>query len=322
MHIVAIVAAMILAACRLGPQVPDEPGASTHLLPKNAVVPLIENDLELSNQIRVNDGVNDDPLMPNKDVIPLGTGQSDGAAVHFWSLGAATRAPAPLFELFRSDGTRIDHPGLVYTIPGDRGYNPLHSLHRVVVTDAYDGEQITTAEALADAIELGLVEEPRPTQQFVTLPIALATTALQTGDPGNPTLRRPEKLLYARGYAVSAFRFGGELGVQPVVGFLPTLQVSFLRGDNEGPYNPARPIFQAKIPTPPVPLPPMPASYTALSTVVNVNVTGASTDIVGDDQLFGRNATGDITSTKDAVVSFEITGVTLVLQLALPGGDP
>lgn len=326
MHIaVAIVVAMILTGCRLGPQVSDQPGASAHLLPRGTLVPDIASDLELTNQIRVNDGLDDDLVATHSGAVPLGTGKSDRQDVHYWSFGVATRAPAPLFELFAKDGSglrRLEHPALVYAIPGDPGYNPLHTIHRVVVTDDYDGELITTAEALADAIDLGLVEEPVPAHTFVNIPIVAAGTSVETGDPSKPTRTPPNETLYARGYTVAAFRFGGALGVQPVGGFLPTMQVSFLHAPGEAGYNAARPVFQATIPTAPGT---DTASYSALSTVLNVNLRDPpSTAITSDEDLFLRTppVTGDITGTTLEVLSYEVTTIHLVLQLQLPGGNP
>jgi hypothetical protein len=321
MHNAVLVAAVMLTACRLDAQVSDEPGASAHILPANAVVPAVAQNTELVNQIYANDGIDD----PGNNVAPLGTGQSDGNPVHYWSFGAATLSPAPLFELVPEDpgGEPIDHPPLVYTLPGDPGYNPLHSIYRVVVTEKYRGQRITTAEALADAIELGYVEEPEPTRTFINLPIVLAETQLDTMTPSDPAKRiSPNETLYARGYQVSAFRFGGPLRVQPLGGFLPAMQVSFVHGPGENGYNTARPIFQATVPPPP-PVGSI-ASYSALSNVIRVDLqNGLSTSISSDAELFTRDPlTGAIMRTSGNVARLDVTSTYQVLQLQFPGESP
>src|SRR5450432_2997127 len=88
--------------CRLNPLVGDKPGASVHVLPSGTTIPSVTTNAELTNQITLNDGLDPKALMMSGGVVMPGTGMSAGAAVDFWSFGATTRAPAPLY-LFFSD---------------------------------------------------------------------------------------------------------------------------------------------------------------------------------------------------------------------------
>jgi len=320
MHIATAVAAalaMASAGCRLDPLVNDKPGASAHLLPAGTDVPSAALNPDLANQINLNDGVDDKALVAS-GAIPRGTGASGGAAVKYWSFGPATRAPSPLYRFFaRSEAgelTPIDHPPLVDALPGDPGYSAVHTLSQVVVTADYHGELITTTSALADAVELGLVEEPIPVAAFVASPIVLPGTKLDVG--GTPAVAQT---VYGRGYTVGMFELGGTLGVQPGGTILPTSQVSFLRETGMAIYDATHPIFQATIPTAPAT---GKASYTPLSVVVNVDMApGTALGITSDDQLFTRSM-GAITSSKGGVVQFQITTAILMLQLQFADGAP
>ena len=322
MRIAAATASALVAAGCLDPLVEHKPGASTHLLPPGTPVPSAIDNPDLRVQITLNDGLDDTAYMMSGGVVPRGTGMSAGAAVQFWSFGPATRAPSPIYQFFeRTEAglSPIAHPPLLDALPGDHGYSPLHGINQVVVTGAYAGELITTMDALADAIDLGLVEEPVPIKMFVDTPIVLPSTKLDVGG-GNPQVL-PETL-FARGYTVTAFRFGGALGIQPTgTTVLPASQVSFVREQGKI-YDATRPIFQATIPA--MPAPPMVANYTPLSVVVNVdlNPTIQASTITRDSDLFTRSATGDITGTTAAVAAFQITTSILLLQLQFTDGMP
>lgn len=319
MPIAAVAAVMIAAGC-LDPLVKDTPGASAHLLPPGTEIPSVADNPELANQIGLNDGLDDKAFAASMGVVLRGTGMSAGVSVPFWSFGPATRAPAPIYEFFRrteSGLERIDHLPLVDALPGDPAYSPLHGINQVVVTEAYAGELITTMDALADAIALGLVEEPVPIKMFVDSPLVLPSATLEVAVGTNAS---PE-MLYARGYIAAAFRFGGALGVQPTGSLvLPTSQVSFVREPLQGSYDARRPIFQAAIPTMPPPL----ATYTPLSVVVNVDLAPATlaSSITGDSDLFMRGPRGEIIGTTPAVAQFQITSSILLLQLQFMEGMP
>jgi len=93
--------------------------------------------------------------------------------------------------------------------------------------------------------------------------------------------------------------------------------VSFLRESNKPAYGATRPIFQATVPTAPPPTV-TPASYTALSVVINVDLapTVLATSISKDGDLFVRDGEGAIMSTKMGVVQqLQITTSMLVLPI-------
>jgi hypothetical protein len=313
------IAAMATTGCRLDPLVNDKPGASAHILPVGAEVPSATGNPELANQIALNDGIDDRVLVANEGVIRRGTGQSEGNMVRYWSFGTTTRAPSPMYKFYMrgpdGDLVQLEHPPLVDALPGDPGYSAVHTITRVVVTDAYVGQLITTAAALADAIDLGLVEEPVPSGTFVTSPIVLPDTLLDVGatDP-----RMPETV-YGRGYTVGAFEFGGERGIQPGAALLPTNQVSFLRDFGGAVYEPTRPIFQATIP---MQAPSTKFNYTPLCAVLDVDLLQGhpASGITSDEQLFMRNETGAISATKGDVSQFQATTLILLLQIQFEDG--
>jgi hypothetical protein len=318
MHLFAAGLAALTVGCGLDPLVKDTPGASAHLLPKGATVPSVADNAELANQIVLNDGVDEKLLMGTGGAIPRGTGSSAGDTVRYWSFGAATRAPSPLYVFVEDTGagrSPIDHPALVDALPGDRGYSAIHAINQVVVTAAYAGQRITTIDALADAIDLGLIHIPEPTGTFVASPIVAPGTSLDVGGAGPA---QPETV-YGRGYAVAMFRLGGARGVQPGSVLIPTSQVAFVREARQAAYAP-RPIFQAKIPAAPATTT---ATYTPLCAVVKVDLAPGTTaaSITDDVQLFERSG-GAITSSTDVVARFEVTGDLLLLPLQFTEGAP
>lgn len=324
--VIAAAVAPGAAGC-LDPLAKDKPGASSHLLPQGSQVPSAADFDELRLQIGLNDGLDDTALKDNMNVVKRGSGMSAGAAVPFWSFGPITRAPSPIYEFVKPDGvTPTGHPALLDALPGDHGYSPVHGINDVVVTDAYNGELITTMEALADAIDLGLVSEPVPRKKFVDSPVVLPTTQLEVGGTDPDKAKVFPETVYARGYTVGIFRFGGDRGVQPQPSggvLLPVSQVSFLRGPQGGAYEATRPVFQATIPAaPPAPPNEKDYNYTPLSVVIEVDLTVPASGITDDSQLFTRSATGSITGTTSAVAAFRITSSILLLQLQFAEGAP
>jgi len=328
MHIAATAAAWALAMGTTGclnPLVEDKPGASAHLLPAGTPVPSAIDNPDLKVQLTLNDGLDDAAFTANAGVVQRGTGMSGGASVRFWSFGPATQAPSPIYKFFKmtaSGLSPIAHPPLLDALPGDHGYGPIHGINQVIVTDAYNGELITTMDALADAIDLGLVNEPVPIKMFVDCPVVLPNTKLDVG--GAPPLQALPETMYARGYTVTAFEFGGQFEVQPIPAggvLMPTNQVSFLREPGKI-YDTTHPIFQATIPTvmPPAAMP----NYTPLSVVVNVDLANSLmvTPITQDSDLFIRSSTGAITGTTAAVTAFQVTTSIQLLQLQFTDGMP
>jgi len=310
----------VAAGCRLDPLVDDVPGASANLLPSGSAVPIATDNADLTNQIVQHDGLDDDALDAAGGLIARGDGLSAGLPVHYWSFGATTQAPSPLYVFYRHGDAGLEpiaHPAMVDAVPGDGGYSPMHTLVQVVVTDKYAGQIIVDPAALGDAIGLGLVEEPAPTGTSVPSPIVLPGTRLEVGGPAPATA----EVVYARGYEVGMFRFGGARGVQPAGAFQPTSQVSYLREAHAVSYDPQRPIFQAQIPTAP---PGMLANYTPVSVVVDVDLAPGThaTEITQDSDLFIRSPQGEITASTDQVAVFQVTTTILLLPMQFTDGEP
>ena len=318
----AVAIAVVAAGCRLDPLVDDTPGASGHVLAAGSSVPSAADSPEIVNQITLNDGIDDKLLAINFNVVPRGTGESAGHQVRYWSLGIASRAPAPLFRFFRSTDAGLEpiaHPAMVEALPGERTYNPLHSINRVVVTDRYRDELITSADALADAIDLGLVEAPQPTGEFVASPIVLPDIQLEISSKAAvPPVAA--QLVYAHGYSVGMFEIGGAHRV--MLGLLPTSQVSFLRESNKPAYDANRPIFQTIVPAKPTGM--APEKYTPLSVVINVDLAPgtAAASITADSDLFDRDDDGVIVSTTNRVQQIQITTSLLVLPIQFQEDAP
>lgn len=319
-HLLAA-AAVATAACQLDPLVSDMPGASANILPSNATIKTADQNPNLLTQLILNDHLDTTALAMNANIIKRGSGQSSGSQVMYWAFGQTDVAPAPIYIFGTGAPTspafqKNDHLPLVEAVPGDSGYNPLHAIYNVAVTDRYHGEKITTTGALADAIAIGLVAKPVATRVFVNFPIVRPGLRLEVGG-SNGTVASSR--LYGDGYIVDGFQLGGKYSMQPnPVGLLPTSQVSFLREPQQGAYDATRPIFQATIPTSP---PQMVANYTPVSIVVNVDVAmGAAATITSDSQLFTRSATGAITGSNAGVLQFTVTTTALDLQLQFEDG--
>lgn len=299
-------AALALAGCTLEPLVEDDPAVSLHVLPPGSVVPSVADDPELVYQISVHDGLDDGPLAEAEGVIAPKVGFAGGVPITYWSFGVAPRIGAQLYVLMdnTADGSRrvAFHPYLVDSMPGDSGYSPFRRIQHVFVTDLYDGELITTMRALSDAVELGLVEPPVTTSTWMNGPMVAPGTRLEVGRP------EPQKPfeVFADGYRVPMFVFGGERGVQPLRGgAIPMGQASQLReagavrlGD--------KPIFQFGVP---VEVPAEAFNYTALVTLIEVDLAAGVTaaSLMGDGDLFTRSMTGSISAMTPAVVDFEVT---------------
>src|SRR5262249_3764948 len=137
------------------------------------------------------------------------------------------------------------------------------------MTPAYNGEQITSTQALSDAFELGLVEEPKPAGTFIAAPVVLLETMLEvdTGKTVGP------ETVFGHGVKVGLFRLGGMYKEQPGGGALPTRQVSYLHPATGGApggvvYDPVHPVFQTVTEIQPSDT----ATYSALNVVVNVDL--------------------------------------------------
>ena len=309
---------------------------STHIVPPDVVVPGISTNPELVNQIRANDGLADNTLMMNNNVIVRGTGKAAGAVVRFWNFGSASIADgfaviATMYVLGTQDGDTFtplpNHPPLLDSICGDPRYSAIRRVENVPVSATYAGEQLTTLEALAEALERGLVGEPVPDETWVNLPVVVPGTMLEVGGP-TPTIAAKE--VFARGYRVEVFELGTSLGRQPFRNkFVPVGQASGLQtGVPTG--NPPtlstaidpQLVFQFAIPTV---APGTTFSYSPLATDVTVRLANgvAPGAITSDVDLFRRNANGAINAfLTDTVATFTIGTTANNLQLQFAEGAP
>jgi hypothetical protein len=200
--------ALLLQAC-LGPATSDRPGYSPNIISTHALIPAIENDKRLSQQIDTNDGI-------DGSLVSLRGAYSGGHPVSYWDFGTASTSSFPPLWLFRgADANKqpvdFGHPNLIDSVPGDPGYSSVRALYLVFVTGAYKGQQIVSAQALEDAIELGLVKKPMATGKLANCPVTLATTQLDMGSNREP---RDPDVLYYRGKTVSYFALDAmDLGV-------------------------------------------------------------------------------------------------------------
>jgi hypothetical protein len=188
-----------LAGC-VGPQVSDR--SVTVILPAGADVPEIASNAVLAAQIASHDSID--------GVLPLVSAFADGQPVHVWDFGIAPRFAAPLLMLMRRDEnqalTPIAHPMIADALPGDRGYSPFWALFVVEVTDRYAGEQLTSLEAVDEAIDRGLALHPVATDNGVNCPVTDAGARITAGAGQDPIA--PNGELYVRGLRAHYYDLG------------------------------------------------------------------------------------------------------------------
>jgi len=194
-----LVVLLALSGC-LGPQVSDVVSQPQLVLPAGADVPLIDNSDD-GPKIAANDGVD--------GTIPLLSGFVNGKPVHFWSFGPVPTHSSPLFRLVRVSGsttTRLPHPQIFTSVPGDIGYSPYWFVFEVPVTDAYQGQLITSAAALNEAQTLGLVGAPKPRALNNDCPVVARDIRLEVGN-GQPPLAA-QSIFYYEGFQGVYYDFG------------------------------------------------------------------------------------------------------------------
>lgn len=190
---------LALAGC-LGPQVSDVVSQPQLVLPAGADVPLID-DTDDGPKIAANDGVD--------GTIPLLSGFVNGRPVHFWNFGPVPTHVTPLFRLVRVTGsttTPVAHPPIFTSVPGDIGYSPYWTVFVVPVTDAYQGQLITSAAALNEAQTLGLVGAAKPHPTNIDCPVVARDIRLEVGN-GQPPLA-PQSIFYYEGHQGVYYDFG------------------------------------------------------------------------------------------------------------------
>lgn len=321
------------------PPPPTDAAGPRYLLPAGTAVPSIADNAELVIQIRLNDGLSDSALAASGGVLARSTGKAGGASVMYWSFGAAPMAgnfavTAPLYVLVDSDGgtgwiPRTDHPALIDSIPGDVRYSPIRRIIYVPVTASYAGELLTSVDALAEALDLGIVAEPIPAGTWRNMPVVPPDTKLEVGGtPPVPPVLPTE--VYGRGYRVTLFPLGSDRGTQPLRnGSMPVGQESRLySGVATGtpptlPANAdAQPVFQYGIPAAP---PTTAFNYTPLVTQLDVRLASgiAPTAVMNDPQMFARSVTGGINGYyTDTVASYAVTTTVSNKQLQFQEGQP
>jgi hypothetical protein len=198
---VAAAAVMLAPAC-LDAQVSDAPGMTGVLLPPGSDVPSAHDDAAIERQIDQNDRVAGE--------VPLVHGFAGGQAIAYWDLGPAPDFAAPIFELVEEapDGELrpIDHPTIVDAIPGDAGYSPFWAVLAVKVTDAYDGELLTSFAAVQEAERVGLVETPVLQRVAINCPVVARGTTLEVGGGEQPIA--PAARFFWKGMSVDYYDFG------------------------------------------------------------------------------------------------------------------
>lgn len=306
--------ALASAGC-LDPLVSDAPTQSLHVLPPGSAVEPIAANPDLARQIRVNDGLNDTQLANSGGIVPLRSGWARGAPLKYWDLGDTPATQALLYVLVRRDGEAvvpIEHPYVAEAIPGDTGYSPMLLVQHVVVTDRYRGEVLASLEAISDAVDLGLVEEPVPVPQFVDGPIVPEGTKLDTGPGGAPTTTVP---VYVHGYRADLLPVGGASAFRTLarVGRLPRGDVHKIRVGNAVAMV-AEPTFQNGA-----------APWSPAVRLIECHVTApaeAGAPVASEDLLFTRDMTGNLAASTDRVIDWEITTTTKNWPVFVPEGSP
>ena len=163
---------------------PEKAGYSAQLLAPDAEVPLYDSDEALRARLNAADG-------QESTMIPLRTGYAGGREVHYWDFGVTTSGAKPVwtFGAHGADGGMLHtgHPDLIDSVPGDMGHTSFRKVYQVYFTKAYAGQLITSVQALEDALELGLLEEPTSENFYANLPVVLADAELEVG-PDETTL--------------------------------------------------------------------------------------------------------------------------------------
>jgi hypothetical protein len=206
----------------------EQVGYSPAVLPRGAKLRDVAENEVLAKRIGMNDAVD--------ELVPLRTGYVAGHEVQYWDFGTASASAEPVW-LFRKHGAGgepepVDHPDLIDSVPGDMSYSPIRAPYLVYVTAAYRGERITSVQALEDAIDLGLLEEPESTKAAANWPVVLAATRLELGADQEPLAPEPA---YYRGVVVAQLKLGpAQEGFALQRGSVSPASAYVLRRQNEG----------------------------------------------------------------------------------------
>jgi hypothetical protein len=183
-----------------------------------------QEDPAIEQQIADNDGVD--------GVVPRFSAFAKGQRVHYWDFGPTPDFAAPLYLLVRRNAQGevviLPHNTIVDTIPGDAGYSPYWSLLFVEVTDAYDGELITSFAAIEEAQALGLVKSAELTGLAVNCPTVASDVALEVGGGQEPLA--PPSRSYWQGKTVRYY----DLGFTPITDGVKASIASMYQLSREG----------------------------------------------------------------------------------------
>lgn len=164
-----------LVACLEQPET-ESVGYSTYVLAPDAEVRPLERDLDAQKKLDLNDGLGTEVL--------LRTGNFDDQVAWYWDLGQAPMNAEPMWVLVEGAGRGVPlagHPPIIDSIPGDAAYSPMRIIFDVHVTEKYQGERIPSQRALEDAIELGLVRDPKLSGYFANCVVTLEAVTFELG---------------------------------------------------------------------------------------------------------------------------------------------
>jgi hypothetical protein len=319
------VALCVLVGGCLGPMGSDRPGYSRYLLADGAVLPSLDDDKRLAQQIDTNDAI-------DSMHVALRSAYSGGHELRYWDFGTASSSAFPPIWMFRRQGAdkqAVDfgHPNLIDSIPGDTNYSPIHAVYTVVVTKAYAGQQIASTQALDDAQELGLVKKPVATGFYVNCPVTFAevTLDLDGAEAAHPTQ------VYYRSMTTHCFELEKIADVSPFEldkGKVSAPNAYLLRRQNEsrvldealwkadldgdGDMSDTNTIFEVE---------PGNVKYIALWRQINVTVPDAYSfgSAGAEADLFMRGSSG-LQAIDGAVVDYQDTGT--LLDRPIYGGTP
>ena len=221
-------ACLTIVGC-IGPLVSDEVPPNEAFFPSEESVARLDERPSLAAQVKAADGVD--------DVILRRSGFADGKRIWYWNFGPAPLEHIPLYYLAHTgeDGKLTQVPGhlpIIDSIPGSPGYSPYWTVLFLPITDKWNGEQITSFEAIQRARDQGLIEKPVDTGLYANCPITHPDVRLDRGpdkEHGQPIW------FYYRDIRVPGFTF--EVLERPDLesGTIPLSQVFILRREGGEP---------------------------------------------------------------------------------------
>lgn len=219
---------LVLGAC-VDPLTSDAVVRPELLLRAGSQVESIETDGDKAEQIAANDGID----ITTDPVVRASLGFHDGALVRWWDFGEASPVQIPLYLLVAEDEAgelevmgkrykKIGHPPIFDKVPGDAGYSPWWTVVLLPVSEVYDGELVTSFEAVEEAVRQGLVGAEVVTTKIINCPVVAWDARLERklGEGSEP----PEEAYY-RGKVIRYFSFD-EIDVdEPVIASPPLYEL-------------------------------------------------------------------------------------------------